>query len=307
MQYQTEKFSWLDLISCIFTVTGAVIIILASTTRATEDENGNPIQYSWKWFPDLSKIGSGFNWPNDFIGMIIALISSFFFSMKMNTVNRLSPTRLSNEKKEGDENDERQFVSPEESNAREHIMIAETQSSAALNSGIFDNEEEPETQPIDDRDNISNHSNESYEHGSIETPLLQGSEATTAKQEEYVPPEVSPEDLFYIQKYLLVLWPIIPMFILEDWNIFANWDWVRWVFFVWFIVMNRLVAAVGEVICAKEIGGGSYGILFPIRIVIGLLLSSVILGEWIDNLVSIIGCLIVIVSITVFSIGKHKK
>ncbi|KAF0976202.1 hypothetical protein FDP41_004877 [Naegleria fowleri] len=47
--FKTERFSWLDLWTLIFTVTGAVMIILASATRVTEDANGNPVEFQWKW------------------------------------------------------------------------------------------------------------------------------------------------------------------------------------------------------------------------------------------------------------------
>nr|CAG4713524.1 unnamed protein product [Naegleria fowleri] len=120
-------------------------------------------------------------------------------------------------------------------------------------------------------------------------------------------PEISPEDLFYIQKYLLVLWPLIPMFMYQDWTVFTRYDTIRWLMFIWFMVMNRLVAAVLELWSAKEIGSSNYSIMFPIRIVIGLILSSVVLGEWIDNLVSILGCVIVVAAITAFSIKKHAS
>ncbi|KAG2381323.1 hypothetical protein C9374_006312 [Naegleria lovaniensis] len=365
--FKTETFSWFDLMTLFFTVTGAVIIILASATRVTEDENGNPVAYQWKWWPDFSQIGRGFKWPNDFIGMIIALLSSFFFSMKLNAVNKLAPSKTGEEKpsmnvhpssysmsKEGYEASSALVVNgsedvvfavdpsksssslstlpvlPSSPSLREKVLMVETQSSMALVSAQSNGELYHEDSVL--METQSQASDESAHSGaSIEAPLLSSryrvalhdSETATTKEtledpksiepqqsreeENYVAPEISPEDLFYIQKYLLVLWPIIPMCLYEDWTVFTRYNTVRWLMFIWFMIMNRLVAAVLELWCAKEIGSSNYSIMFPIRIVIGLILSSVVLGEWIDNLVSILGCLIVVAAITAFSIKKHSK
>jgi len=310
--FGTEKFSWLDVLSCLFTVTGAVIVILASSTRPSEDLDGKPVEFHWKWWPDFSHLGRGFNWPNDFIGIVVALISSVFFSMKMNTVNKLSTSTSREESKDG------QLTTADDGTSHNKIMLAESQSSAVLDFNDYKNMDDstPTSSNLTQRHVTLPQNEESQEvdetnsyrssMDDLNGPLLATDNTELESQvKEESPPDVDPEDLFYIQKVFLITWPIIPMAILQDWSVFGRFTWQKWCIFVWFMVMNRLVAAIGELVAAKEIGGGAYGTMFPLRIVIGLVLSSLILGEWIDNIVSVIGCLIVVIAITVFSIKKH--
>ncbi|KAF0976203.1 hypothetical protein FDP41_004878 [Naegleria fowleri] len=323
--------------------------------------------------------------------MVIALLSSFFFSMKLNAVNKLAPSKTGEEQilatnssctlnkaattlttsstkdgfEEGVINGSKEGVndvvgtgnpntSSHVSTLREQVFMVETQSSMALvptTSGqTLTKVRECDVDQVDSvlMETQSQASDDESAHSgaSIEAHLL--ASRYRAKQEEWNSddhlvdrerttmndlhedpspqpsthfqthheenddgnddaPEISPEDLFYIQKYLLVLWPLIPMFMYQDWTVFTRYDTIRWLMFIWFMVMNRLVAAVLELWSAKEIGSSNYSIMFPIRIVIGLILSSVVLGEWIDNLVSILGCVVVVAAITAFSIKKHSK
>ncbi|KAL9648889.1 hypothetical protein ABK040_003819 [Willaertia magna] len=356
--FKTEKFSILDLITCIFTVGGSVIVILSSSTSERTST------FHWKWIPDMSQIGKSFKWPDDFIGIIIAFISCFFFSMKMNSVNKLSPnsakpvvesngTSLSTEttiekeilikeEEEGSkaivtEKDEEDLLKSttvttsliskplvkEEEKVNEIIEVQSSYFGQNLQETDDEEDEEEDLlgssdlrKPLLHNDHTKqqqldqqpiNNANNTLDNQQQPTNIEEGKEITTETQQQQheKPLDISPEDLFIIQKVLLFSWPIIPSVILEDWSVYKNLTAGKWVLLISFCLLNRLFAAVAEIYAAKEIGSGNYGIMFPLRIVIGLFLASLMLHEWIDNLFSIFGCLVVIVSIVVFTAKKH--
>ncbi|KAL9650636.1 hypothetical protein ABK040_016353 [Willaertia magna] len=117
---------------------------------------------------------------------------------------------------------------------------------------------------------------------------------------------ISPENLFILQKILLFTWPIIPSIILkEDWSIYLNLSLEKWLILISFSILSKGYASLFEVWSSKEIGSGNYTMMLPLRIVLGFILAGVMLREWIDNLFAVLGCVIVVVSIIIFTVRKQ--
>ncbi|KAL9648887.1 hypothetical protein ABK040_003817 [Willaertia magna] len=349
--FKTEIFSILDFIICLLTVAGSIMVIIGSSASERTET------FQWKWLPDFSKVGIGFHWPNDMIGIIIAFLSCIFFSLKMNSVNVLSPAThtasVNNKENKQVENvpliDENQEELKKENSSETDTTSTEEDS---VMDGCGDNSEKRfpvelvETEscnvlPLEEIDSdakikqriVSPKKEESFKIKDLSEPLLQNDfkineeeqysvdqqlkdeeeqllqQRLLQQQEEEQEKkrlEVSPEDLFIIQKFIMVLWPIIPSIILEDWSVYNFLGPDKWILLIIFGILNRLYAGIVEIYAAKEIGSGNYGVMFPLRIVIGLFLGSIMLHEWIDNLFSIAGCFIVVVSIVAFTVKKTK-
>ncbi|KAL9647372.1 hypothetical protein ABK040_011736 [Willaertia magna] len=347
--FHTETFSWISLYSALFAAVGATLIILSSSTRQTGGD------FHWRWIPDFTKIGHDFIWPEDFIGLLMAFISSILFSLKMISVNKLSPPKNAVEeenkeiedimegldKKEGrqhhDNNIETTDLEMKEINENKEMKDWSQQQDDYGEKGIVDNEssnikddkgsryvgDEPltieEEKPNNHEDNlpfishsnynpnIDNNNGTSSKHGSLENNEEKEEEEEETKKDREDKFEVPPEDLFYIQKILLFAWPLIPSLIVDDWSVYGRLSAGKWIVLIAYCLLNKMLASVIEIIVVKELGGGNYATIYPLRIVIGLTLAGVMLGEWIDNIISILGCIIVVLSIAVFSFKKQRE
>ncbi|KAL9650632.1 hypothetical protein ABK040_016349 [Willaertia magna] len=174
-------------------------------------------------------------------------------------------------------------------------------------------------QPLlsDDNNNEEDHLVNCHNNNSEEEPLIKLTEDYEEEEEKYNNMEslqqqeqeqksISPENLFILQKILLFTWPIIPSIILkEDWSIYLNLSLEKWLILISFSILSKGYASLFEVWSSKEIGSGNYTMMLPLRIVLGFILAGVMLREWIDNLFAVLGCVIVVVSIIIFTVRKQ--
>jgi len=143
-------------------------------------------------------------------------------------------------------------------------------------------------------------------------------DSTTGKM--YLSPEslaqlklsmMSPTNSLLFQVFILALVPLIPSLIFENlrWTVWGFLHWYHWALFISYSLIVFFAAMLLNKYCVEQLGATNVGSFIALRLVSTVVISLLLLGEGLQNLMELAGLWIVLVSITIymFTVRRHEQ